>query len=121
MTELARALHLTLERGKYRGQSLGEVLLDRGGDGARYIAYLAQSASVDSDLRAAARVILDAPGSQNLRDALEQSESGEAWAWTDYYDATAGQFGERYESIELWAWSQLQQRLQTIRRTRGTV
>jgi hypothetical protein len=50
---------------------------------------------------------------------LTEAQVREVWAWDDYLAATRWKLGDHYAVIEAEAWSQLQRRLQTIRRTRG--
>ena len=53
------------------------------------------------------------------REAHELLWIEEADAWFEYADATRGEGGERYDEIEPWAWTRLQQRLRSLRARRA--
>lgn len=53
------------------------------------------------------------------REALKLLDREEAAAWDAYLETTRG--ARRYETLEPWAWSRLQQRLRAIDARRGAL
>ena len=52
-------------------------------------------------------------------EAFELLLIEEADAWFEYLEATRGQSAQRYNEIESWAWSRLNQRLRSVRARRA--
>jgi hypothetical protein len=56
---------------------------------------------------------------EHEQEAYELLLIEEADAWFEYLEATRGQTEVRYQEIEPWAWSRLNQRVRVIRTRRA--